>query len=787
MRDGRKTKAQLIEELTELRQKVATLEETRADWEHAAEALRVSEQNYREIFNAANDIIVIHDPETGAVVDVNAKAREAFGFSAEDGPRPAFPDLASEPPYTAEKALEMVRKAAAEGPQVFEWLNRRRDGTTFWVEVNLKPAVISGERRLLAVARDITRRKQTEEALSKARDALEERVEERTATLRREIAERRQTEEARRSSESRYRQLHENLRDAYGVVDLEGRITECNTAFTDMLGYSAEEIHRLTYEDITPERWHEHEAGILRNQVSTRGYSDVYEKEYRRKDGTVFPIELRTFLMRDESGNPVGMWAIIRDTTRRKRAEAELRRREALLSSMIENMPVDFWARDPEGRLLLQSRQTVEWWGDLQGKPFETAEVPPETLEQWRANNERALRGEVVRGEVRLVTRCGERKDFYNVVAPIITEGEIHGILGINIDITDRKRIERALREGEEKYRALAEKVNDIPYTVDAHGRFTYVGPQAARYGYDPEKMVGQSFLEYINPQDCQRLAEEFQRVTTTGEEFPSVFRIDTPQRGEFWLEDDGRVQRDESGRIVGITGILRDVTERRQAEEAILQEQRRLHRLLSMYERDRQLVAYEIHDGFTQPLAGALMQLEGGLQLAKGRYPDLPLEGCQSALELLRKSIGEARRLMGGLRPAVLEEFGVVPAIENFLDEQRRRTGATIEVTAEVDFDRLEDPLELAIFRIVQEAVANAVNHSGSERIRVALLQQGDRLRIEVQDEGAGFDPARVEPSCFGLEGIRVRARLFGGNATIQSAPGQGAHLVVELPLVER
>ena len=596
-----------------------------------------------------------------------------------------------------------------------------------------------------------------------------------------------QAAEARRNSESRYRQLHQSMRDAYAVVDLESRITECNTAFTDMLGYSAAEIHRLTYEDITPEQWHEHEAKIIRDQVFTRGYSDVYEKEYRRKDGTVFPIELRTFLMRDESGNPAGMWAIIRDITRRKRSEAALRHREALLSSMIENMPVDFWARDLEGRLLLQSRQTTEWWGDLQGKPFETAEVPPETLEQWQANNERALRGEVVRGEVQLVTSRGERRDFYNVVAPIITEGEVHGVLGVNLDITDRKRAEQALREGEEKYRALAEKVNDIPYSMDAQGRFTYVGPQVARYGYDPQKMLGQSFLEYIDPQDCERLAEEYQRAMTAGEEFPSVFRIRTPQDHTFWLEDDGHVQRAESGRIVGMAGILRDVTERKEAEQVVLEEQRRLHRLLSMYERDRQLVAYEIHDGFTQPLAGALMQLEGGLQHARSRYPDLPIESCESALKLLRKSIDEARRLMGGLRPAVLEQFGVVPAIENFIDEQRRRNGATIEVTAEVDFDRLEDPLELAIFRIVQEAVANAVNHSGSERIRVALLQQGDRLRIEVQDEGAGFDPARVESGCFGLEGIRVRARLFGGNATIQSAPGQGAHLVVELPLVER
>jgi len=637
------------------------------------EQLRISEQSYQEIFDAVNDIVVVHDPQTGDVLAANSKAREALGFSAEETLGPTLADLCSESPYTAENAVAKIRKAAEEGPEIFEWLCRRQDGTTFWVEANLKPAVIGGKRRLLAVGRDITRRKETQEALRKARDELEQRVEGRTvelreanAALRREVAEHRHAKEARQASESRYRQLHQSLRDAYAVVDMQGRITEFNATFSGMLGYPTEEIQRLTYRDITPEQWHEHEARILRDQVLTRGYSDVYEKAYRRKDGTVLPVELRTFLMRDEAGDPVGMWAIIRD-------------------------------------------------------------------------------------------------------------------------ITQRKRAEQALRESEEKYRALAEKVNDIPYTVDMSGRFTYVGPQVARYGADPQDMLGRSLSEFVDPEDRRRVADDFRRSVTTGEEFPTIFRVCTPDGRIFWLEDEGRMQRDTSGRVVGMTGILRDVTERRRAEQLVLEEQQRLRQLLSMHERDRQLVAFEIHDGFAQPLAAALMQFEGGLQQVKSRHPDLVPEACEDAIELLRRSIDGARRLMGGLRPAVLDEFGPVAAVESLVDEQRRRTGATIEVADEVDFDRLPAPLELAIFRIVQEALANAIRHSRSERIRITLVQQEEGLRIEVQDWGVGFDPDRVEPNRFGLEGIRVRARLLGGSATIGSSPGRGAHITVELPLVER
>jgi PAS domain S-box-containing protein len=124
-------------------------------------------------------------------------------------------------------------------------------------------------------------------------------------------------------SELKYHSLFESMTDGFASVDIGGRIVEFNKAFSKIIGYVSEEIRDLTYETITPEEWHAFEKNIIETQVMVRGYSDLYEKEYRCKDGSILPIELRTYLSRDHNAIPTGMWAIIRDVSERKRSESE--------------------------------------------------------------------------------------------------------------------------------------------------------------------------------------------------------------------------------------------------------------------------------------------------------------------------------------------------------------------------------------------------------------------------------------------------------------------------------
>ena len=139
-----------------------------------------------------------------------------------------------------------------------------------------------------------------------------------------DITESKKAEAAMRASEAKYRRLYESMEDAFASTNMDGTIRECNDAFHRMLGYELEELRTLRYVDITPDKWHAMEAQIIEKQVLTTGYSDVFEKEYRHKDGSVFPVELRILLLRNDAGEPCGMWAIVRDITNRKRAAEEM-------------------------------------------------------------------------------------------------------------------------------------------------------------------------------------------------------------------------------------------------------------------------------------------------------------------------------------------------------------------------------------------------------------------------------------------------------------------------------
>jgi signal transduction histidine kinase/putative methionine-R-sulfoxide reductase with GAF domain len=228
------------------------------------------------------------------------------------------------------------------------------------------------------------------------------------------------------------------------------------------------------------------------------------------------------------------------------------------------------------------------------------------------------------------------------------------------------------------------------------------------------------------------------------------------------------------------------NITTRKLAEAKVQREQQMLRQLLDVHEKHRQLIAYEIHDGLTQMLTGALMTLEGSLRLLGESCATATEDGFGKVVQLLRDALAESRRLMSGLRPLVLDEAGLLAAVDFLVAEARRDGPAEIDFTTDVQFQRLASPLETTIFRIVQEGLTNARRHSASKKIRLALIQRGDLVCLEIEDWGTGFDPERVDLRRFGLKGMRERAELFGGRATIDSTPGNGTRITVELPLVE-
>jgi len=231
---------------------------------------------------------------------------------------------------------------------------------------------------------------------------------------------------------------------------------------------------------------------------------------------------------------------------------------------------------------------------------------------------------------------------------------------------------------------------------------------------------------------------------------------------------------------------LVAEIAERKQTEETLQRKQRLLKQLLDIYEGHRKIAAYEIHDGIAQPLAAALMNCEASLRLLEEGDSDGAREGFRKTAELLQEDLAETRRLMRDLRPAILDDFGVIAAVDQLVSGSQANGATAIEWSHDVQFHRLAPPLETALFRIIQEGLTNALRYSHSDRVSVRLVQRGDRLRLDVIDWGSGFDPARVDESRFGLAGIRERAGLFGGEAVIDTAPGKGTRITVHLPVVE-
>ncbi len=353
-------------------------------------------------------------------------------------------------------------------------------------------------------------------------------------------------------------------------------------------------------------------------------------------------------------------------------------------------------------------------------------------------------------------------------------------------DVTGQRQAEDARRQSEEKYRSLLEACPDSVVMSDFQGQVLFASRQT--WGLiglpESEELVGRSIFDFLIESDRKRLAENMANLLKTGvrrnTEYTAIGRDGSPVPTEM----SSALIRDAHGEPKAVMAVIRDIADRKRTRDALEREYRTLRHLLQSSDRERQLIAYEIHDGLAQQLAGAIMQFQIADHL-KETAPQDAAKAYDAGMTMLRQGHFEARRLISGVRPPILDEAGIVTAIAHLVNEQRRQQGPKIEFHSRVEFDRLVGVLENAVYRIVQEGLINACKHSRSAKVRVELLQEGDRLYAEIRDWGVGFDPQSVGDACYGLEGIRQRVRLLDGQIFLETAPGKGTRITVQLPVV--
>ena len=441
---------------------------------------------------------------------------------------------------------------------------------------------------------------------------------------------RHQAEAELRWSETRYRQLHETMRDAFGIVDMEGRMMESNRVFQEMLGYSKAELKQLSYSDLTPAKWHELDARMVREQVLPRGYSEVYEKEYRRKDGSVLPINLRVTLIRNDAGQATGMWAIIRDITERKRMEESLVRRGRILEAVgiaseqllrstnwRDTVPkvlaslgeatrmsrVVIWQAYPGSDGATVISQLYEWSGVGLASRVEdpTVQNLPLGASGFGRWGEVLGSGMTIQGLVRDLPASEQPALKHHqiltiAVVPIMVENRWWGFMAFDEcreerewrademealqaaarifgEAIQREQAENALRESEWRFREVLQNIPSVAVQSYGYDGMTHYWNSASEklYGYTAAEAIGKNLLDLIIPPEMRTGVQLAMRhMVETGQVIPAAELA-------LMRKDGSRVPVFSSHAVVRPPGqppemfcIDIDLTERKRAEEAL-------------------------------------------------------------------------------------------------------------------------------------------------------------------------------------------------------------------------
>lgn len=343
-----------------------------------------------------------------------------------------------------------------------------------------------------------------------------------------------------------------------------------------------------------------------------------------------------------------------------------------------------------------------------------------------------------------------------------------------------RPELPRQLQAGTEGFRRIVESL-PIPLALfrRTDGKILYANQALENlFGMDAARLWNHN-CEFLFPRlrDRRHLRELLkQDGHVSGADVKSRRRDGT----ELWLSVWQRPVICEDAEC--ILTVFVDVTERKFLEKQKDEKLATIEQVLKLTDRERQLIAYEIHDGFVQQMVTALMQLDACRWSVREGKPSAD-QKLDAVTEALRQGAAEARQLIDRVRPPDLAHAGLIGALRTLTQRLSQSSGIAIEFAIDKTFPCLAPESELAIYRIVQECLTNVQRHSQSDRARVELNDAGEDLEIVVRDWGVGFDPDAVAEGHYGLIGVRDRARLIGGRTTIHGTPGEGVCIRLILP----
>jgi PAS domain S-box-containing protein len=500
-----------------------------------------------------------------------------------------------------------------------------------------------------------------------------------------------------------------------------------------------------------------------------------------------------------EDGTVLGISVVVQEITDRKRVERKLRESEERLRVMSDALPALVAYVDSEQRYRFQNAAYQKWFGvsrERSGGRLIKDVLGERMYGLVQPYVEDALSGRTASVEVETPRPGGQMGVLQATLVPDANEdGKVLGFYVLAYDITDRKRTEVALARSEERLRQLLESTHIIPWEADGRTwRFTYMGPQAVQIlGFPLERWYEDGFwAEHIHPEDRVSALEFCETSSRLSKEYEFEYRMISSTGASVWLHDLVSVEK-ENGVAVTLRGFMIDITERKQAEEALRESAAALRhsheriqhlagRLIAAQEAERKRVARELHDDVNQKLAAL------AITLSKMKQGLRPVDGVHDQITALQRRTAEladdVRRLSHRLHPATMEHVGLVAALKSYCAEFSRNAGIPIEMSVPELLEPVAPDVALCLYRVTQESLRNIGKHSGASEARLTLTESDGSLRLLISDTGAGFDVARERGTKgLGLVSMEERVRLVGGTFLLKSRPGMGTELEVRVP----
>jgi PAS domain S-box-containing protein len=731
--------------------------------------MRGSEEGFRQLFDHATDSLILHD--RGRIIEVNQQTCYSLGYTREELSRMSLFDI--EVGYSKEFLIDLWEKG--EGVVTLSGIYRRKDGLTFPTEIRAGEITYRGQTLRLAAARDVSARKQAEEALQE--------------------------------SEEYYRSLFNNMLNGYAYCQMyfkQGRPVDfiflnVNKAFGDLTGLM-DVIGKKVSEAIPGIRKSDPEFLEMCGRVALTGIPE-------RDECYVTSLKM-WFSISVYSPLKEYFVAIFDVITERKQAEEALLESQERLRLAAQAGRLFAFEWNPKTDEVIRAEEC----GDILGLGSDATRDTGEGFFSKIHPEDRAAFVEVLH-------RLNPKDDRYTTTYRVIrqtdgqvialeesargffdSDGKLQRLYGMTMDITERQRAEEALLESEKRFRDVAESAQEWVWEVDAEGKYTYASPIVEKLlGYKPEEILDKHFYDLFIPEERNKLKEIAFATFAEKQSFRELINRNLHKDGSIvYLSTSGVPILDKTGNLLGYRGADIDITKRKKAEEelraseaALRQSQERYRllagHLLTAQEAERKKLARELHDDLSQRLAALAMEAET-LEHQKSPKTGPDRASLKEMKDKLVELSIDVHAMSRRLHPSILDDLGLADAVASECATFRKRNGVVVNFRTENIGREVPPNVAVCLYRIVQEALRNISRHAGATEAAISLVGEDQAIRLLIRDNGKGFDPGQKTSTVgLGLDSMKERAHLIGADFSLESQPGGGTMIEVLAPLSRR